>query len=173
MHLSRFPGNQTSQYASDKEGDLKSITGANLKLFFPPTNSENCWRFPGLRQSGRVAPSHWPIRGIGVYNQSQLRSGLFLSQKPDSREFSCYLCTQYVVQIRLLTKASGIFSSNYEGPLHWHIPFDIYHISIICNANKSIWLVCRHSCCILNVFGQCIFKNRRKFAFCKSLLEQT
>ena len=147
--------------------------GANSKLFFPPTNSENCWRFPGLRQSGRVAPSHWPIRGIGVYNQSQLRSGLFLSQKPDSREFSCYLCTQYVVQIRLLTKASGIFSSNYEGPLHWHIPFDIYHISIICNANKSIWLVCRHSCCILNVFGQCIFKNRRKFAFCKSLLEQT
>ena len=61
--------------------------GANSKLFFPPTNSENCWRFPGLRQSGRVAPSHWPIRGIGVYNQSQLRKGLFLSQKPGSGEF--------------------------------------------------------------------------------------
>ena len=34
-----------------------------------------------------MAPSHWPIRGIGVYNQSQLRKGLFLSQKPGSGEF--------------------------------------------------------------------------------------
>ena len=45
LHLSRFPGNQTSQYASDKEGDLISIMGANLKLFF---SSDQFWKLLGI-----------------------------------------------------------------------------------------------------------------------------